>query len=694
MRKLKVLSLFILALTCLLAGLTYYSVGQNFSSINLEVKSDRTVKILDRFAREIKSAYYQAWSPTKIKPTDITPLCLEALLTSEDKNFFSHHGVDFLAKLRAIYMNFTSLSFSQGGSTITEQVVRILDPRPKSLWVRWTQMWMALKLEQQKSKLEILSFYLSQVPYASNRRGLSQGADLYFSRDLSTLSPLEILQLIVMLRAPVGYDVRKGSRAKAPVLNLAKRLKMKVDWKRPKGRIQSPYLSESTAFTDYLLTEHHGVETLHSSLDQRIQLKAQELLEEQLARLKKRGAHHGAVIVIDNESGKVRALAQVNQENGQILERGINVASVPRQPGSTLKPFLYTLAFEEGHSPSEIIYDSELETSVAGGLHQLSNYSKTHYGALSLRQALANSLNIPAVKVIRQLGVDAFLKKLQSLPLNLTKDAGYYGDGLTLGNPEISLIDMAQAYTCLAGRGTCHQLSFLENEISRTHRAFTQISADLTRDILSDPEARTLEFSHYDFSHQVAVKTGTSTDFRDSWAFMFNTRYLIGVWIGNLESTPMDEVNGSRGAFQVARSLIENTHIASYASKFEIDPQLERRNWCFKQGPQSECAEHTDLFIRNQKAEKFFGRKDKDELRIIPETSNLHLAIDPRIPRQDQVFSFEARGQNQQETKWFIDGRVVSIGEKFAWAIEPGHYKISAQLSGQKSERVVNVYVH
>lgn len=694
MRYFKNLCLLLLVMSCLLVGLTYKSVEDNFSTLNLDVQSEKPVRILDRYAREIKSSYFQAWSPLKIKATDISPFFLKALLTSEDKNFFEHHGVDFWAKIRAIYINLTSLSISQGGSTITEQVVRILDSRPKSLWVRWTQMWMARMLEQKESKLDILSFYLSQAPYASHRRGISQGAQLYFARDLSTLSPLETLQLIVMLRAPVGYDVRKGSRAKGPVLSLARRLNLDLKWKKASRGAQSPFISESAAFTDHLLSLYQGSQVLHSSLDQRIQMKAQELLDEQLVRLRNRGAHHGAVVVIEIDSGKVRALAQVNNNAGDNLEGGIDVASVPRQPGSTLKPFLYTLAFEEGHSPSEIIFDTDLETSVAGGLHQLSNYSKTHYGALSLRQALANSLNIPAVRVIRKIGVDVFLRKLQSLPLNLTKDAGYYGDGLTLGNPEISLLDMAQAYTCLAGRGICHRLSFLENENTSTHRAFTQVSADLTRDILSDPEARTLEFSPYDFSHQVAVKTGTSTDFRDSWAFMFNARYLVGVWIGNLDTLPMDEVNGSTGAFQVARSLIENTHIASYASKFNLDSKLERRNWCFRASPETACSERTDLFVRDRPVSTYFDPESREEFRIIPETSKLHLAIDPRIPREDQIFNFEAQGHNQSETKWLVDGQVVSVGDKFAWLIKPGHFKISAQLSGLSTEKVVNVYVH
>ncbi|MDM8569127.1 DUF2304 family protein, partial [Thiotrichales bacterium HSG1] len=276
-----------------------------------------------------------------------------------------------------------------------------------------------------------------------------------------------------------------------------------------------------------------------------IQSITQQILDQQIQNIF--SVKHGAVLVVDHQTGEV--LAWVNA--GKPSERSqIDAITTPRQPGSTLKPFLYGLALEKGWTAATLINDVPLAEAVGTGMHSYHNYSRHYYGAISLREALGNSLNIPAIRTIQQFGVETFLHRLHQLGMtSLTAAPEHYGDGLALGNGEVTLFELVQAYTVLANNGFFQPLKVLRDApTSDVQTIFNSQISSIITDILSDPEARRLEFGNgLRLPLQTAIKTGTSSDYRDAWTVGFNYKYKVGIVLGNLYQQPMSQVSGASG---------------------------------------------------------------------------------------------------------------------------------------------------
>ena len=269
----------------------------------------------------------------------------------------------------------------------------------------------------------------------------------------------------------------------------------------------------------------------------------------------------GAALVVDNRTGEVLAWVSESLSAGE-SQGWVDAVTVRRQPGSALKPFLYALAMEMGWTAATIIEDSPLAEAAGSGLHNFHNYSRTYYGPLRLRVALGNSLNTPAVRTIQFTGTERFLLWLRSLGISgLNKSAEFYGHGLALGDGEVSLFELVQAYSVLPRHGAFLPL----RTVSERHLPPGELSqvigpatAAIIGDILSDPQARRLEFGEghlLRFPVQTAVKTGTSTDHRDCWAVGFSDRYTAGVWMGNLDHRPTRGVTGAIGPALVLRAI-------------------------------------------------------------------------------------------------------------------------------------------
>lgn len=659
-------------------------------------ESNKKISYLDRNGILLNRNFINNWNLDQyMSLNEFSPFLIEAVISGEDKKFYKHNGVDWAAKIRAIVENVKSFSFKQGGSTISEQVVRIIDKnKQKTVLNRWLQIWQAYELEKKYTKSEILEFYLNQVPFAHNRRGFSNAANLYFNRNLDTLSRGELLALVVMLRAPSAFDIRKKNIIKNRINKLAQELKINdLISDDIKGESDSRELINAKYLINYLnqsiSTEKRVVKT---TIDGLLQKRTQEVLHREINKNKKSGLLHGGVLVVNHNSGEVLSYVSINNNMNEI---GINTVTTPRQPASTMKPFLYAKYFSNGHLPSETIIDEPYELAFAGGVHELKNYSRGFYGKLTLREALANSLNIPAVKIIQELGEENFYHFLESIGIHLSNRSEEYGAGLALGSAEISLAKMTEAYTCIANRGQCRQLKYILNRKSNSiNRMISKESADLVRDILSDEYARQKEFGKHFFSHQVAFKTGTSTDFRDSWAFVFNSKYLIGVWMGNLNSTPMDNITGSSAALKVAKTLIESERLKKDALSFIMSPKLSLQEFCFEKN--GRCQKREDYFYKN-KLKDYKTVKVKtstQDFNLVPNQSILHLAIDPRLPKRFQQYSFKVEGDTNA-INWFVNNKKIkNEGKVFVWNLEPGQFNISAQslLTGEKKN--IKVYVH
>ncbi|MGH2400855.1 MAG: penicillin-binding transpeptidase domain-containing protein, partial [bacterium] len=276
-----------------------------------------------------------------------------------------------------------------------------------------------------------------------------------------------------------------------------------------------------------------------------------------------------------------------------------------RQPGSTLKPFLYALALERGWTAATIIDDSPLSESVGSGLHTYRNYSRGHYGRVSLREALGNSLNIPAVRTLQYIGPGVFLNALRDLGFDsLRAHPEVYGDGLALGNGEVTLYELVQAYTVLARKGLFLPLTGrLGDPAARSERrVYSPEVSSLIADILADPQARTLEFGDgglLRFPVETAIKTGTSSVYRDAWAAGFNHRYTVGVWMGNLDRRSMDEVSGSVGAALVLRAIFAELNRRTQSQSLYRSPRLVQREICAEPEPPAAapCWRRSEWFL-------------------------------------------------------------------------------------------------
>ena len=478
----------------------------------------------------------------------------------------------------------------------------MIRPRPRTLWSRWVEGWEARRLEQRHPKQRILEFYLNQVPYAANRRGVAQAARYYFDRDLSALNRHEMLALAVLVRAPSRLDLRRGDRRALDraIGQLSLRLEEAGVLSRdrePWGEfdLKSPVAPVDASHFLRFVNRRHGANgnavragRLRVTLDAGLQGRLQALLEGRLATLAGKGVNNGALLAADHRSGEVLAWV-VGASGDDAPARRIDAVQTARQPGSALKPFLYALALQEGCTAATLIDDAPLADMVGLGLHSYRNYSGAFHGPVTLRRALGNSLNTPAVRAISHTGVGAYLDHLRRFGFTtLARKTDHYGPGLALGNGEVTLLELTQAYAALANRGRYREFSVLAGGEARlrSRRALSPEAASLIADILSDPLARRLEFTGglLDFPVQTAVKTGTSNDYRDSWAMGFSDRYVVGVWMGNLDQQPTRGVTGSTGPAMVLRGAFDLLSRNGGTGLLWLSPRLERQTICADTG--------------------------------------------------------------------------------------------------------------
>jgi penicillin-binding protein 1C len=674
--------------------------------------------VVDRDGRMLSFTHATAWNVDDVLPLHaIPPLVRDAFVAAEDRRFFGHGGTDWRARLAAIGQNLRSGRAARGASTITEQVVRMLRPRPRTVWSRWIEGIEAGMLERRFSKGQILEFYLNQVPLGGQRRGVLQTARELFDRDLDTLSSREALTLAALARSPAGLDPRRhperSDRAVAGIarylaaegkldLDPTQVLALPLEFAEPAIDVRAPHfvlVARETA-------RERGVSgpRLRTTLDGSLVRRVEAALEGQLERLAANGATDGAVLVVDHVQDEVKAW--VNAGPYELDARGnrIDAILVRRQPGSTLKPFLYAQALERGFTAATTIDDAPLAAAVGTGLHAFRNYSGGFHGPLRLREALGNSLNLPAVRTLRQVGAESFLAKLRALGFDgLDRPAMYYGDGLALGTGEVSLRELVEAYAVLARGGVRRSVDVLADDRAPLHaprRVFRAETAALVADILSDPEARALEFGRggvLELPVPTAVKTGTSNDYRDAWAVGFSARHVVGVWIGDLDRRPMGEVTGSIGPGLVLRAVFAELRKDGDEAVFAIGPHLEQRSICRRTGasPGPRCPRGVEWFAPQTAPLPTCPLHDPSTLvarrpahptaRWVRPTPDLHLAMDPRIPDELEVFPFEVETSGPvRHVEWYVDNVMAGTGElgavRFPWRLVRGPHAARARI--------------
>ncbi len=655
---------------------------------------------LDRYGKRINTTYENQWNIYDIVELhDVPDFLRNAFILSEDKNFFSHTGIDWLARLNALRQNLQAGRIVRGASTITEQVVRMLHPRNRTFWSRWLEGFEANALEAKFSKLEIFEFYLNQVPYKAKRRGIVQAANFYFDRDLSTLNHKEMLALAVLVRSPKWLDPEKQlATLDRSITNLIYRLNIEA---KTMGQITSQPLtlrktwpqqdmSHFIRYADANISDlPQSSAAITTTIDLEFQSKLQKILDARLNSLKAQQVNNGAVLVVDHTTNEIIAwVIGFAGQQGKKFNK-IDAIITRRQPGSTLKPLLYAKAIETGWTAATMVDDSPLEESVGLGMHTYNNYSREHYGKISLREALGNSLNIPAIKAIQHVKPAVFLSFLYDLGIeSLSGHPNVYGDGIALGNGEIELFELVQAYTVLARMGDFKSLSILEGEHrnNKNYRIISEDIASLIADIISDPGAREKEFgwdSVLNFPHQTAVKTGTSSNYRDAWAVGFNDKYTVGIWVGNLDYAAMDKITGSSGAALALRSIFNELNKHREVRPLYLSDNLVKQQVCIESGllADTTCEARDELFIQGTVPQEL--ESIETELRIRKPSNGLMLAMDPRIPDQYEYFQFAlTKIDKVKEVRWYVNDKLVGKGKNltFNWPLTKGEFKTKAEV--------------
>lgn len=544
---------------------------------------DRNGEILSYLAAED----FTRSAPSKI--SEIPQELIDCTLAAEDKRFFSHHGVDVFATARAVYDFLRERRVVSGASTITQQLVKLSGPPvPRKLKAKFYESMGARRLEMTWSKEQILEAYFNRLDYGSLRISPTEAARFYFQKPLSDLSLGECALLAGLPQAPSRLNpIRNPEAALARREILLDRLAAtgaydedEIAMARMEPLRLRPLSELKTA--PWLNRIPDGKSRLQTTLDASLQKDVENIVREEVAKLESSNLRHAAVVVIDNATGEI--LAMVSSADWEDSRGGqIHGALSPRSPGSTLKPFTYLLSFRDlGKLPCSVVADIPTRLRTEQGVQLPENYDKNYRGPVTIRTALACSLNVPALRELRELGGPLPLYHLlERMGISLPEESvPSYGLGLTLGNAPVRLCDLSNAYAAIARMGKFLPTRlFMDEEDTEPVEVLDAAHAWLIADILSDKDARAPAFSNggpLDLPFKCAVKTGTSTDFRDNWCVGFTPEFTVGVWAGNFENQPMKEVSGVSGAGPIFHRTLVRAHAGKSPTWFPVPEQLVR----------------------------------------------------------------------------------------------------------------------
>jgi len=537
---------------------------------------------------------------------DISPYLIQATIQAEDRRFYQHSGIDLLGIGRALLTNLRARRIRAGGSTITQQLVRNIRHRTRrDLVCKLLEALEALRLEWHLNKAQVLEAYLNRVPYANQAFGAEAASRLYFAKSAAQLSLAEAAFLAAIPRSPAACDpYRHPDRTRERqllVLNQLRRHRVISDLQYRTAAAHAPETTpreqnfEAPHFVDWVLSReiagrYPHAPALRTTIDLSVQLQVERLLRKYVRSLRANNVTNGAAVVMKAGTGEILALAGSADYFDAVHDGQVNAALARRQPGSALKPFTYELALENGASAADLLPDLEFHSLEPAGEYVPHNYDEQFHGPVRLRTALACSYNIPAVRVAEQLGVEQMLARLHQLGFrSLDRPARHYGLGLTLGDGDVTLLELCRAYhcLCLGGRyvpertvleesGTvstenrglslfvdCPQIFRDSGLFPASSPVLSEPASYIITDILSDNSARIPAFGPYsalNLGFPCAAKTGTSKDYRDNWTIGFTSEYVVGVWVGNFDGSPMHGVSGITGAGPLFRDIMLSLH--------------------------------------------------------------------------------------------------------------------------------------
>ena len=638
---------------------------------------------------------------------DVSPALRTALVYSEDRRFLEHAGVDWRAVGAAAWGNLWNTRVdvrSRGASTITMQLAGLLDgdlhpaSGGRSFGQKLSQAATALALERSWRKDQILEAYLNLVGYRGELVGVAALSATLFEKYPGGLDAREAAITAALVRAPNATSTRVAERACAILQAeaLPEECRGLTDYttmvlaRRNAPRLDSdPQLAPQ--FARAVLRDRPKAadrQRVATTLDAGLQRFARATLRAHLAELADRNVEDGAVIVLDNATGEV--LAYVGSSGDLSSAADVDHVVAPRQAGSTLKPFLYELAIERRWlTAASILDDTPVDLATANGLYIPQNYDHDFKGPVSVRTALASSLNVPAVRTLVMVGPERFHQRLRSLGLTTLRESGdYYGYSLALGSAEVTLAELTNAYRALANRGRADPIVLVPGSSSArgTSHPMDPAAVTIVDDILSDRNARATTFgmdSVLATRGWSAVKTGTSKDMRDNWCVGFDGRYTVGVWVGNSGGSSMWDVSGVTGAAPVWRAIMNALKTRDPIRSATTDVSgVVRRTIRFDGDLE---ASRDELFLVGTETDRVRRSRAptsrRGDGRIAQPVDGTIIAIDPDIPPARQRLTFklvDARpgGANARDATWRVDGRVVGRGPTTEWALWPGKHVV------------------
>lgn len=599
-----------------------YFIRDLTSKENIITRKNSGIILLDRNNKPFFS-FYEAKSKNTVSIDQIPEITKKAVISIEDKNFYQHNGFSIEGLARAILANIEEERFSQGGSTITQQLVKntLLSPE-KSLLRKYQELVLALEIERRFSKDDILEMYLNTVYFGEGAFGIQDAAQAYFGKDAKNLTLAESALLAAILPAPSALSPLTGDAQRAfdrqeLVLRLmeeqgyitrqerlaAEQEKIIFHPRRQDINEQAPHFA--LMVKDELI-RRYGEQTVarsgfrvRTTIDIEKQKFAEKIVSNQVQRLKQNRATNAATVAIDPKTGEILVLvgshSWFDDVNGKI-----NMATSPRQPGSSFKPIVYAKAFEErAITPATVLEDKPI-TYPDG--YKPKNYDGRYRGQILARFALANSLNIPSIHVLEKIGIPSALEMAKRMGITTLKNPSNYGLSLVLGSAEVPLIEMTSAFGVFANEGklatrtTILEIRDKKGKLIYSYTPSTKLILDpriafMISSILSDSLARAPTFGNaLNLSRPAAVKTGTTEDFKDALTIGYTPSLVIGVWVGNNDYTPMDSVAGSLGAAPIWRQLMENFLSGTPVERFLPPTNILRVMVCKENGLRAETA--------------------------------------------------------------------------------------------------------
>ena len=570
---------------------------------------------------------YKDENRTLVSLKDVPYHLQAAIISIEDKNFYEHTGISLEGIFRSAYANYKNQEIVQGGSTITQQLAKNIFLSPKKTYVRKIkEILLAILLEQKYTKDEILQTYLNTVPFGGTSYGVQEAAKMYFNKDVKDLNLAEAALLAGLPAAPTDFspytDFNSAKRRQKKVLlsmvregyitleEAVKAYEQPLDIKNPKNSILYPHFVFYV--NDYLVSKYgktvvkEGGLKIYTTLDPEIQDMAQDIVSKEIETLKRLRISNGAALVTKARTGEIVAMVGSKDFYSKEIDGYVNLTTSLRQPGSSIKPFNYSLALKNGMTAATLINDKKVVYKTPGSPAYIpKNYDGKFRGPVTIRRALSNSLNIPSVKVLEKNGVQNFVNYVRNFGIT-TWNNDYYGLSLALGAAEVKMIEMNEAYGVFSNLGYRVKVTpikyiltskgdvleynpclykpedfkgrkIINNPGKCKIRAIPAENAFIITSILNDFKARAETFGYNSILNVpgTASKTGTTNDLRDNWTFGFNREFVVGTWVGNNDNSPMSYVaSGITGASPIwAKIIKELTNDTNKINIKELKPE-------------------------------------------------------------------------------------------------------------------------